>query len=89
MNKRNDRDLALSVGPFHANICNDAMQKFRGVSFETRDQHKDISKARQTGYVSDTLDLITYLKDSDSLTQNTSLLNIANGMTAQDGVTIE
>ena len=70
--------------PACANI-NDAMQKFSGVSYETSDQHKDISKARQTRDVSDTLELISYLKEGDPFTQNNSLVNIANGMTAQEG----
>ena len=63
--------------PACANI-NNAMQSFTGVSYETSDQHKDLSKARQTRDVSDTLALVTYL--------NPSLHNIANGMTAHFGV---
>ena len=68
---------------------NVAMQKFSGVTYETSDQHKEMSKARQTRDVSDALKLIRYLEERDPFTQNTSLLNIANGMTAQEGVNIE
>lgn len=68
---------------------NDDMQKFTGVLYETSDQHKDLSKARQARDVSGTLDLISYLKDRDPFTQNTSLFNIANSMTAQKGVNVE
>lgn len=74
--------------PACANI-NDAMQKFSGVSYETSDQHKDISKVRQARDVKDTLDLISYLKERDPFKENTSLHNIANGMAAQDGVNVD
>ena len=43
----------------------DAMQKFTDVSYETSDQHNDISKARQARYVNDTLNLISYLAQRD------------------------
>ena len=65
------------------------MQKFRGVSYETSDQHKDVSAARQARDVSDTVDLIDYLNERDPFIQNDSLFNIANGMTAQERVNIE
>lgn len=71
-----------------ANI-NNVMQSFSGVSYETSDQHKEMSKARQTRDVSDTFALITHLKERDPFTDNPSLHNIANGMTAQDGVNVE
>ena len=73
--------------PACANI-NNAMQYVTGV-YEASDQHKDLSKARQTSDVSDTLALVTYLKEKDPFTDNPSLHNIANGMTAQHGVNIE
>ena len=65
------------------------MQSFTGVSYETSDQHKDLSMARQTRDVSDTLALFTYHKEKDPFTENPSLHNIANGMTAQQGVNVE
>ena len=37
---------------------NETMQKFSGVSYETTDQHKEASAARQARDVSDTVDLI-------------------------------
>ena len=63
---------------------NATMQKFSGVSYETSDQHKDESAARQARDVSDTVDLIDYLNERDPFVQNDSLFNIANGMTAQE-----
>lgn len=68
---------------------NNAMQSFTGVSYKASNQHKDLSKARQTRDVSDTLALVTHLKENDLLTENPSLHNIANGMTAQQGVNVE
>ena len=68
---------------------NEAMQKFCGTTFQTSEQHKDVSLARETRDVSDTLELITYLKDRDPFVQNSDLFNIANVMTAQQGVNVE
>ncbi|RUM44712.1 MAG: hypothetical protein DSY80_04115, partial [Desulfocapsa sp.] len=48
-----------------------------------------MSAARQARDVSDTLDLISYLKERDPFVQNASLVNIANGMVAQEGVNVE
>ena len=44
---------------------NDAMQKFSGILYETSNQHKDTSKARQMRDVSDTLDLISFLNERE------------------------
>ena len=68
---------------------NDTMQKFIGVSYETSDQHTDVSAARQARDVSDTVDLIDYLNERDPFVQNDSLFNISNGMTAQERANIE
>ncbi|PIK60313.1 hypothetical protein BSL78_02744 [Apostichopus japonicus] len=68
---------------------NEAMQKLSGVSYETSDQHKDTSAARQARDVSDTLQLITYLTEKSPFAEKESLFNIANGMTAQEGVNVE
>ena len=65
------------------------MQTFSGVSYETSDQHKYVSAARQARDVSDTLDLIDYLNERDPFAQNDSLFNIVNGMTAQERVNVE
>ena len=63
---------------------NETMQTFSGVSYETSDQHKDVSAAKQARDVSDTVDLIDYLNERDPFVQNDSLSNVANGMTAQE-----
>ena len=53
--------LVLSM-PVCASI-NETMQQFSGVSYETSDQQKDVSAARQARDVSDTVDLIDYLNE--------------------------
>ena len=59
-------------------------KKLTGVSFETSDQHKDMTESRQGSEINDTIAVISYLRDRDPFTQNThSLFNIATGMTAQ------
>ena len=65
---------------------NETMQKFSGVSYETSDQHKDVSAAKQARDASDTVDLIDYLNERDPFVQNDSLSNVTNGMTAQERV---
>ena len=65
---------------------NESLPKLTGVSFETSDQHKDMSESRQARDVNDAIALISYLRDSDPFALNTcSLFNIATGMTAQEG----
>ena len=59
------------------------MHKFSGASYETSDQHKDVSAAKQARDVSDTVDLIDYLNERDPVVQKDSLSNVDNGMTAQ------
>ncbi len=44
---------------------NETMHRFSGVSYETSDQHKDVSAARQARDVSETVDLIDYLNERD------------------------
>ena len=66
-----------------ANI-KESMQKYTSISYETSDQHKDMSSARQARDVNNTLDVISYLWDRDPFVNNTSVFNIANGMSAAD-----
>ena len=71
-----------------ANV-NEAMQKLTGVSYQTSEQHRDVSTARQARDACDTHALINYFIDRNQFAQNDSLFNIANGMTAQQGVNVE
>ena len=84
----NQRLVWVLSMPVCASI-NETMQTFSGVSYETSDQHKDVSAARQARDASDTVDLIDYLNERDPFVQNDSLFNIANGMTAQERANVE
>ena len=84
----NQRLVWVLSMPVCASI-NETMQMFSGVSYETSDQHKDVSAGRQARDVSDTVDLIDYINERDPFVQNDSLFNIANGMTVQEIVNVE
>ena len=58
----NQRLVWVLSMPVCASI-NETMQTFSGVSYETSDQHKDVSAARQARDVSDTVDLFDYLNE--------------------------
>ena len=58
----NQRLVLVLSTPDCASI-NETMQQFSGVSYETSNQHKDVSAARQARDVSDTVDLIDYLNE--------------------------
>ena len=60
MTKKKRLVWVLSM-PVCASI-NETMHKFSGVSYETSDQHKDVSAARQARDVSDTVDLIREIR---------------------------
>jgi hypothetical protein len=69
---------------------NEVMQKLTGVLYQTSEQHRDTSQARQVRDVNDTLNIISFLRDRDPFVDTTSsLFNIANGLTAQEGVNVE
>ena len=74
--------------PACANV-NEAMEKLTGVSYQTSEQYRDVSTARQAIGVCDTRALINYLIDRNPFAQNDSLFNIDNGMTAQQVVNVE
>ena len=84
----NQRLVRVLSMPVCASI-NETMQTFSGVSYETSDQHKDVSAARQARDVSNTVDLIDYLNERYPFVQKDSLFNIANAMTAQERVNVE
>ena len=84
----NQRFLWVLSMPVCASI-NETMHTFSCVSYETSDQHKDVSASRQARDVSDTVDLIDYLNERGPFGQNDSLFNIANGMTVQERVNVE
>ncbi len=59
------------------------MQELFGVRHETKEQHKDVSKARQSRDVNDTLDIICYLIEQSPFTSDPILHSLASDMTAE------
>jgi hypothetical protein len=59
-----------------------AMQEFSGVSYETSEQHKDISSARITRDVNDTYKMVAYLSSRNPFTDTLDIYNLATGVTA-------
>ncbi|XP_072022088.1 uncharacterized protein [Amphiura filiformis] len=82
------RNVWLMSMPTRADV-NDAMQSFTRIKFETSEQHKDSSNARQTKDASDTLELLTDLRNRSPFSQEPSLRSIANGLTADSNVNVE
>ncbi len=82
------RLICILAMPACANM-NESMQKLTGVTYETSEQHKDTSTARQSRDLSDTMDILSFIKEHDPFAENDSLVNIANGMTAEKGVNVE
>ena len=68
---------------------NNAMQQFSGVSYETSDQHKGVTKARQLRDVTDTLDLISLLRERHPFVQNNALINITFGLTVESILNVD
>ena len=58
----NQRLVYILSMPVRASI-NETMQKFSGVSYETSEQHKDVSAARQARDVNNTVDLIIIMAE--------------------------
>lgn len=52
---------------------NEGMEKLSGVSYQTTEQHNDISAARQTRDVNDTLQKIDYLSEWNPFSENETL----------------
>ena len=66
-----------------------AMQEFTGINFETSEQHKDMSSARQLRDVKDTFVLLETLKDWNPFAPDPSLCSIASGVLATTSVNVD
>ena len=60
---------------------NKSMQELTGVSYNTGEQNKDITKARMARDWKDTTTVLKYLQDKNPFTSDTSLRNISTGDT--------
>ena len=61
---------------------NQAMQELTGVNYNTGEQNKDMSKARQARDWKDTLAVVQYLQERNPFSNDPSLRNIATGVHA-------
>lgn len=66
-----------------------AMQELTSSTFITSEQHKDMSQTRQKKDMADTMKLLTFLTSQNPFEDNTTLRNIATGVTADDVVNAE
>ena len=67
---------------------NESMQSLTGVSYETSEQHREISSARQERDSIDTLEIMNYLQEHDPFKDTSTLHNIATGVTAESPVNV-
>lgn len=65
---------------------NCAMQDLTSVTYATSEQHKDVSKARLERDMSDTLEVLEYLKPRSPFGENPTLHSIASGIKADAAV---
>ena len=65
---------------------NNAMQELTGITYSTSDQHKDTTSARMMKDSSDTKKLLQYLLQHNPFDPETSLRNIATGISAEPAV---
>ncbi|XP_062523628.1 uncharacterized protein LOC134198281 [Corticium candelabrum] len=68
---------------------NCAMQELTGVSYNTGEQNKDITKARQARDWKDTHKILKYLRDMNPFTSDTSLRSISTGVHAHSTVNVD
>lgn len=68
---------------------NKAMQELTGVSYNTGEQNKDMTKARQARDWKDTQTVLKYLQERNPFTSDTSLRNISTGVHAHNTVNVD
>ena len=61
---------------------NNVMQQRTGVQYNTSEQHKDLTTARQVKYMTDSCELFEFLESRNSFGDNCSLRSIATGINA-------
>ena len=68
---------------------NQAMQEFTGVNYNTGEQNKDMTKARQVHDWKDTLTVLQYLQERNLFSTDSSLRSIATGVHAHSTVNVD
>ena len=68
---------------------NQAMQELTGVNYNTGEQNKDMTKARQVRDWKDTLTVLQYLQERNPFSTDPSLRSIATGVHAHSTVNVD
>ena len=68
---------------------NNAMQQLTGVQYNTSEQHKDLTTARQGIYIADSCELLECLESRNPFSDNCSLRSIATGTNAGISVNVD
>ena len=68
---------------------NKAMQELTGVNYDTSEQNKDMTKARQARDWKDTHTILSYFHENNPFTSNNSLRDISTGVHAQSAVNVD
>ena len=68
---------------------NQAMQEFTGVNYNTGEQDKDMSKARQARDWKDILAVLQHLQERNPFSRDPSMRNIASGVHAHPTVNVD
>ena len=78
----------LMAHPVCAEV-NNAMQQRTGVQYNTSEQHKDLTTARQVKDMTDSCELLEFLESRNSFSDNCSLRSIATGINAGIGGNVD
>ena len=68
---------------------NNAMQQLTGVQYNTSEQHKDLTTARQGKYIADSCELLEFLESRNPFSDNCSLRSIATRINAGISVNVD
>ena len=68
---------------------NKAMQELTGVNYDTSEQNKDMTKARQARDRIDTHTIFSYLQENSPFTSDNSLRSISTGVRAHATVNVD
>ena len=68
---------------------NSAMQQLTSVTYETSEQHKDLSQARQTRDTADSEKLMSFIEWRSPFDEDPSLRNIVSGITSRPEVNVD
>ena len=78
----------LMAHPVCAEV-NNGMQQLTGVQYNTSEQHKDLTTARQGKDIANWCELLKFLESRNPFSDNCSLRSIATGINAGIGVNVD